>query len=696
MLNARVMAKRVLVTAALPYANGSIHLGHMLEYVQTDVYVRARKLAGEDVLFAWADDTHGTPIMVRAMKEGITPEELIAKAYDEHRKVFEDFGIGFDIFHSTNAPENREQVDAIYGALKDKGLIKRKGIEQLYCPVDGMFLPDRFVKGTCPVCKSPDQYGDSCEVCGSTYDPTELIEPFCAVCKGNGLDTKPELRPTDHVFVDLGKQDEVVRAWLKAPSEGGTTVLQDSVRNYVMQWVEGGLKDWDISRDEPYFGFPVPGEDGKYFYVWFSAPVGYVSATQKWCADNGGDFDAYWKTTRDETEIVHVIGKDIVYHHTLFWPAMLAAAGYTTPSRVQVHGWLQVNGEKMSKSRGTFILARTYLDHLPPDYLRYYFAFKLNADQNDFDLSLEDFAGRVNGDLVNKLANLASRCVKLVNGKLGGKAGRIDEDGDVLLKTCADKFATVPDLYRNFESGRALGVALEIAELANAYLNDNAPWKAVKTDPERALAVLTVGLQASIMIAAVLTPVLPDWGPKVARALKLEAVPDFRTGTARLAEGHALGEYEALAERIDKTKLEAIVEASKEDLQPSPSEADAAGEHGYEVEALAPESTIDAFDAVDLRVGRVTACQVVEGSKKLLQLTIDLGPLGVRNVFSGIRLSYKPEELVGKHVVVYANLKPRKMRFGVSEGMVLASGGSDDSVTVLELDPGSLPGDKIT
>jgi len=693
------MAKRVLVTAALPYANGWIHLGHMLEYIQTDVYVRARKLAGEDVVFMWADDTHGTPIQVRAMREGITPESLIERAYAEHVEVFDDFGIGYDVFHSTHSDENRDHAAAIFTTMKERGFISSKEIEQLYCPVDEMFLPDRFVKGTCPKCGAPDQYGDVCEKCGSTYDTTDLKDPYCSVCKDNGKDTTPELRRSEHLFVPLAKHRDFLLDWLKPPADGGKTQIQDSVRNFVSNWLDD-LRDWDISRDAPYFGFEIPGHAGKYFYVWFDAPIGYIAATQKWCDDNGRDFDAYWKSNRDETEIVHVIGKDIVYFHTLFWPAMLNAADYTTPSQVQVHGWLKVNGEKMSKSRGTFILARTYLDHLPPSYLRYYFAAKLGSGQEDFDLSMEDFASRVNTDLVNKAANLASRCVQFVNKKLDGKLGALPEDADELVAQAERTLDGVPALYRAFESGQALRAAIEIADAANQYLTDNAPWKLAKSDPDRARAILSVGIHCSKLVAAALSPVLPEWGPKLARTLELDGPIDFVSAKQRLPAGHALAEYEVLAERLDPKILDQIIEASKASLGGGDDgdEVDASTGADYEVEALAPEVKIDDFTGLDFRVGKVVACEAVEKSKKLLQFTVDLGPLGQRNIFSGIKLSYPdPAALVGKHVAVFANLAPRKMRFGLSEGMILASGASDDAVTVLELDPEtSRPGERIT
>ena len=681
------MAKRVLVTAALPYANGSIHLGHMLEYIQTDVYVRARKLAGDDCRFMWADDTHGTPIQVRARKEGITPEEVIERAYKEHRQDFEDFQIGFDVFHSTHTEESKTHAYKIFEALQASGNIEKRSIDQLYCPHDEMFLPDRFVKGICPKCKSPDQYGDSCEVCGSTYNPTDLGDPHCSVCG-----TTPVMKASDHLFVDLAKHTEFLRGWLTSGGVDGGSPLQSSQRNYVMEWVDGGLRDWDISRDAPYFGWEIPGHPGKYFYVWFDAPIGYIGATQKWCDDNGVDVGEYWDgKSRDDVELVHVIGKDIVYFHCLFWPAMLNAAGYTTPSRVQVHGWLTVNGEKMSKARGTFILARTYLENLSSDYLRYYFAAKVGASVEDIDINFEDFFNRCNAELVNKAANLCSRCVKFIVGRLGGTVGELLPDTEPLVAAAQAKLAKAEEHFRAFESPKALRLAMEVAEDFNQYLTDHAPWKLAKTEPEKARSIISAGIFASQVVAAILAPVLPDWAEKVQRMLKLEAPLTFATAGTVLPAGHTLAEYETLAERIDRKAIDAIIEASKDTTGGAPKRT-----FDYEVEPLADETKIDAFGAIDLRVGKVLACDKVEKADKLLQLTIDLGPLGMRNIFSGIAKSYAPEELVGKNVAVFANLKPRKMRFGMSEGMVLASGASDDAVTVLELDAKAKPGEKIT
>ncbi|MCX4243416.1 methionine--tRNA ligase [Paraliomyxa miuraensis] len=699
------MSKRVLVTAALPYANGAVHLGHMLEFIQTDVYVRARKQAGDDCVFMWADDAHGTPIETRARREGITPEALVARAYDEHRRDFDEFSIGYDIFHTTHSEENRRHAEAIFTAMEARGDVVSRDVEQLYCPHDQMFLPDRFVKGTCPKCESPDQYGDNCEKCGSTYAPTELHEPRCVVCG-----TAPVLRSSEHLFVPLSRHEEFLRQWLRDRAEGGHTVLQDSVRNYVMRWVDDGLRDWDISRDAPYFGFAIPGHPGKFFYVWFDAPIGYIAATDKWCADRhagpGQCFDAYWKTTPDDTEIVHVIGKDIVYFHCLFWPAMLHAAGYTIPSRVHVHGWLTINGEKMSKSRGTFVLARTYLDHLPAEYLRYYFAAKLGGNQEDIDLSFDDFVARINADLVNKAANLASRSVKFITSRLGGTVAALPEDAAPLVARAQERLAQASGLYREFESSKAVRLAMEVAEDFNLYLTEGAPWKLAATDPGRAHAICSAGVYATQVVAAMLKPVLPGWAAAVERFLRLPTPLSFESGQP-LPHGHAIGEYETLAERIKPAAIEAILEASKETMgneanaaaaaAAAEGPAEAAAVPDYEVPALEPTVAFDRFTPIDLRVARVLACETVEGSKKLLRFTLDLGPLGQRTVFSGIARSFsEPAALVGKHVMVVANLAPRKMPFGTSEGMVLVAG-DEPSLTLPLLDPQtSRPGERIT
>jgi methionyl-tRNA synthetase len=692
------MPNRVLVTAALTYANGPAHLGHVLEAIQTDVYVRARRMCGDEVIFMWADDTHGTPIQIRARREGIAPEALIARVYEEHVDVYRRFGFSHDIFYTTHSEENRKHAEAIFNALRERGDIEVRDVDQLYSEVDQMFLADRMVSGTCPVCKSPDQSGDSCEKCGSTYRPTELIEPR-SVISGD----TPVLRSSAHLFVPLARHEAFLREWIKPTSEGGNTTLQSTVRNFLLDWIDKGLRDWDISREAPYFGIEIPGFPGKFFYIWFDAPIGYIAATDKWCQTNGQDWRDWWRAEPGrgdgQTEIIHVIGKDIVYFHCLFWPAMLHAAGYTVPSRVQVHGWLTVNGEKMSKRRGTFILGDTYLAHLDPMYLRYYVAAHLSATQDDIDLGMDDFLNRCNSDLVGKAANLASRCIKFIHGQLGGRIGTIPADGEPLLVAARAKLAQVPALYREFDSAKALRLAMEMVWDCDSYINEQAPWKLAKQDPERARNILTVGVEISKLVAAVLKPVIPAWGEKMERMLVLERPLDFQNATLLLPVGLVLAPYETLAERLEKKTLDALIEASKEDVaadQAIGAEPEVAAAPAYEVEPLAEQVGIEALAKVDLRVGKIIACERVAKADKLLQLTVDLGPLGQRNVFSGIAKSYAPEQLLGKHVVVFANLAPRKMRFGVSEGMIMAAGGNDDAVTVLELDPRSRPGDKIS
>lgn len=684
------MAKRVLVTSALPYANGPIHLGHMLEAVQTDVYVRARKLAGDDCIYMWADDTHGTPILLRAQQEGIQPEELIARAYEQHRADYTDFGIDFDIFYTTHSEEAKHHAYRIFERLRDRGYVVSRDVDQLYCPHDNMFLPDRYVRGTCPKCKAVDQYGDSCEVCGSTYSSQELLEPRCSICG-----TTPVMKASEHIFVQLHAHEAFLRAWHATGGVEGGPPLQSSVANYVRDWVEGGLRDWDISRDAPYFGFEIPDYPGKYFYVWFDAPIGYIAATQKYCDEQGLNFEDYWGGgSRDEIEIVHVIGKDIVYFHCLFWPVMLHAASYTTPAKIQTHGWLTVNGEKMSKSRGTFILARTYLDHLPADAMRYYFAAKLSGAQEDFDLALTDFVNRCDAELVHKTANLCSRCVKFVRSKLDGTIGDLPEDTASIVAKAQQRVSDARDAYLRFDSAKAVRLALEISDDFNLYVTEQAPWKLVKTEPERAREICSAGIYASQLIATIFKPIMPVWAEKLERFLRLPQPLGFQSVVAPLPCGHVIDDYETLFEKLDPKAIDAVIEASKETTG-SANKAASATTAEQEVPLLANETTIDALDAVDLRVAKVIDCQAVEGAKKLLTLTLDLGPLGQRQVLSGIALSYDPKRLIGKHVAVFANLKPRKMKFGLSEGMVLAAGESDANVVVVELDPSSRPGDRI-
>lgn len=676
------MSRRILVTCGLPYANGSIHLGHLVEYIYADIWVRYLKMRGHDAIYICADDTHGTPIQVRALKEGVTPEELIARSYDEHIRDFTDFHVAFSHYHSTHSPENKKWAERIYLAAKDKGFIARRAIEQLYCPQDKMFLPDRFVRGTCPKCGATDQYGDVCEVCSTTYNPTDLKDVHCAVCG-----TTPEMRTSEHLFFELGKLSDRLREWT---STGGH--LQEEVSNYVKKWIEDGLRDWDISRDGPYFGFPIPGEENKFFYVWLDAPIGYISSTDAYCQKNGLDVADYWE--RPGTEIYHLIGKDILYFHVLFWPAMLMGAELNLPKQVIVHGFLRVGGEKMSKSRGTFINGRTYLNHLDPQYLRYYYAAKLSGKLEDIDLVFEDFVNRVNAELVNKIVNMASRSISFVGKRFEGRLGRVPDDARTMIADAEREGAAIADAYERRNLAEAVERICRVAEAGNVYLQNAAPWEAIKTDPERARDICTAAVNLTKLIGIYLKPVLPKL---VADLEDLLNVGDLQWADAKadLLAGHVVKEYRHLLQRVEMEKIEAIVEASKvAEAKPAAPEID------YDVEPLAPEIAIDDFAKIDLRVALVESAARVEGAKKLLSLNLDLGPLGKRHVFAGIAEHYAdPAALVGKKVVCVANLAPRKMKWGVSEGMIAAAVGQPknakgEHVSVSEA-PDGRPGERI-
>ncbi|HEY7709562.1 MAG TPA: methionine--tRNA ligase, partial [Candidatus Entotheonella sp.] len=495
------MADPILITSALPYANGSIHLGHLVEYIQTDILVRFLKMTGQDAVYMCADDTHGTPIEVNARRAGITPEELIGRYYEEHQRDFADFDIACDCYHSTNSEENRRHSEYIFEQLRQQGHIVVRPVAQYYCERDGRFLPDRFIRGTCPnpTCRATDQYGDVCEVCGTTYNPTDLEEPRCAICG-----TPPVIRESDHYFFTLGEYESFLRDWIDTPGRVGP-----ETRRFLETWLNEGLRDWDVSRDGPYFGFKIPGEDNKYFYVWLDAPVGYIATTERFCRETGRDFDAYWHNP--DAKIYHIIGKDIVYFHTLFWPAMLKGAGYTLPSKVLVHGFLTVNGEKMSKSRGTFVSARTYLDHLDPQYLRYYYAAKLNGSQDDLDLSLEDFVNRVNADLVNNIANLVSRVVPFVNRQFEGRIGCLADEVQPLIDDIRSRIPRIREHYERLEFNRAMQEIVAISDIGNKYLQDAAPWEVIKQDRQAAQAICTFAVNCCRTVANLIKPVLPRY-----------------------------------------------------------------------------------------------------------------------------------------------------------------------------------------
>ncbi len=672
-------SRKILVTSALPYANGAIHIGHLVEYLQTDIWVRFQKMRGNDCIYCCADDTHGTPIMIRARKEGITPEELIARMYDEHVRDFTAFGIEFDNYYTTHSPENRQLSAQIYQALLEQGHIVTGEVEQAYCEHDAMFLPDRFIRGTCPRCSAIDQYGDSCEVCHATYTTLELKDPRCSVC-GN----PPIRKSSRHYFFKLGNFTEPLKQWV----QGGH--VHEQVCNKLMEWFDLGLKDWDISRDAPYFGFEIPGETDKYFYVWLDAPIGYMASTMNYCQKNNLSFDDYWRNP--ETEIYHFIGKDITYFHALFWPAELMGAGFNTPTFLAIHGFLTVNGEKMSKSRGTFISAATYLKHLDPQYLRYYYACKLSNSVDDIDLNLEDFCSRVNSDLAGNIVNLLSRSAQMLNKNFDSRVGTIPDDARDMLTVIQNQAEAIADEYENRRFAAAMRMITALADEVNRYFDQHKPWAEMKTNPDLAQQTLTATVNAVRLLTIYLKPVLPTFAAGVERILGLNPLTWPDAGS--LIENITINPFERLIERIDPQKVQAMIEDSKPETdnqnQPTPS----SGPSPLETEPLEPEITIDDFTKVDLRVAKVLKAELVEGANKLLRLEVDLGGQ-TRQVFAGIRKAYQPEALVGRHVIVAANLKPRQMKFGLSEGMILAAGPGNSEVFVLSVDPGAQPGQRV-
>ena len=673
------MTRQILVTSALPYANGSIHLGHLVEYVQTDIWVRAMRLAGHQVYYVCADDAHGTPIMLKAREEGLSPEALIERVGEEHRRDFEDFHIAFNHYHSTHSEENRHFSEHIYRSLQAGGHIDRRTISQAWDPIEGLFLPDRFIRGTCPRCKALDQYGDNCESCGATYEPTDLIDAVSALSG-----TPPQTRESVHFFVKLSHFEPMLLEWT------GSGRLQSEVTNKLQEWFDTGLMDWDISRDAPYFGFEIPDQPGKYFYVWLDAPIGYMASFKHLCDRDGLDFDAFWG--RDsKAELYHFIGKDILYFHTLFWPAMLSAGGFRTPSAVYAHGFLTVNGQKMSKSRGTFITARAYLNHFDPDYLRYYFAAKLNNRVEDIDLNLEDFVQRVNSDLVGKLVNIASRCAGFIEKSFDSRLGPRLDDPE-LYKRFANYHKTVAERYESREFSRAIREIMTLADEANQYINDRQPWVLAREGgrAEELHAICSQGINLFRVLASYLAPTVPTLTGRIERFLKttISRPGDWKQLTEPLLD-HRISTFEPLLNRIETQAIDAMTHDANQ--PPTPGEPPAtAPDH----EPFESEITIDDFAKVDLRVARVVHAQQVEGADKLLQLTLDLGGTE-RNVFAGIKSAYEPDALMGRLVIVVANLAPRKMRFGVSQGMVLAAGPGGDDIWLLSPDAGATPGTRV-
>jgi methionyl-tRNA synthetase len=669
----------MLVTCALPYANGSIHLGHMLEHIQADIWVRYQRMRGHQVHFICADDAHGTPIMLKAQQMGITPEEMIAAVSKEHQTDFAGFNISFDNYHSTHSDENRELAELIYGRLKAGGFIKGRTITQLFDPEKSMFLPDRFVKGTCPKCKSPEQYGDNCDSCGATYSPTELIDPKSAVSGAT-----PVMKDSEHFFFDLPQFETWLAGWVR-----GSGAIQEEMANKMQEWFESGLQQWDITRDAPYFGFEIPGAPGKFFYVWLDAPIGYMASFKNLCNKRGDiDFDSYWNKD-SSAELYHFIGKDIAYFHCLFWPAMLEGANFRKPTKVNVHGYVTVNGAKMSKSKGTFIKASTYLNHLDPECLRYYYAAKLNSRIDDLDLNLDDFVARVNADVVNKLVNLASRNAGFIAKRFDGKLAATCAEPE-LYAEFANASASISEAYEAREFSRAIREIMALADKANRYVDEKAPWVLAKQEGADAelQAVCSVGINLFRVLMAYLKPVMPLLAERAEAFLGETLTWD---GVALPLTNHQLTPFKALFSRIEPAKIEAMIEASKEDL---------AKEQAPKItgpladDPISETISFDDFAKIDLRVALIKKAEAVPEADKLLKLQLDLGG-ETRQVFAGIKSAYNPEDLEGKLTVMVANLAPRKMRFGMSEGMVLAAGPGGKDLWILEPQEGAQPGMRV-
>lgn len=684
------MTRKILVTSALPYANGSIHLGHMVEHIQTDVWVRFQKLRGNECHYCCADDTHGTPVMLAAQKQGIAPEDMIAKVREEHLADFTGFFIGYDNYYSTHSPENKQFSQDIYRALKANGKIESRVIEQLFDPEKQMFLPDRFVKGECPKCHAQDQYGDNCEVCGTTYSPTELINPYSAVSGA-----KPELRESEHFFFKLGECADFLKAWTSGNNpHDGKPHLQPEALNKMKEWLGEGeettLSDWDISRDAPYFGFEIPDAPGKYFYVWLDAPVGYMASFKNLCDRIGVDFDEYFKAD-SQTEMYHFIGKDILYFHALFWPAMLHFSGHRAPTGVYAHGFLTVDGQKMSKSRGTFITAKSYLEQgLNPEWMRYYIAAKLNSKIEDIDLNLQDFISRVNSDLVGKYVNIAARASGFIAKRFEGRLKDV-ADSALLAKLAAES-DTIAEQYENREYARALRDIMALADAVNEYVDANKPWELAKQEgqDERLHEVCSELINAFTILTAYLAPVLPKVAENAAKFLNLEAIT--WANTRETLGKHAINKYEHLMQRVEQKQVDDLIEANKQSI--AAAAAPAAEESKYE--KVAEQASFDDFMKIDMRVAKVLNCEAVEGSTKLLKFDLDFG-FEKRIIFSGIAAFYpNPAELNGRMVIAVANFAPRKMaKFGVSEGMILSAATADGKLKLLDVDAGAQPGDKV-
>ena len=673
--------RKILVTSALPYANGPIHLGHLVEYIQTDIWVRFQKQRGNPCYFVCADDTHGTPIMLKADREGITPEQLIAQVGIEHLADFTEFGVAFDNYHSTHSEENRLFSSLIYERLRDAGHISSRTITQAFDPVKNMFLSDRFIKGECPKCGAHDQYGDSCEACGATYAPTELKN---AVSTISGA--KPVDKDSVHYFFNLADFTEMLSDWTSAGH------LQPEVRNKLAEWLESGLQQWDISRDAPYFGFEIPDAPGKYFYVWLDAPIGYMASFKNLCTKKVLDFDEYWAQD-STTELYHFIGKDIIYFHALFWPAMLSGAQFRTPTAIFAHGFLTVNGEKMSKSRGTFITARTYLDHLNPEYLRYYFAAKLSAGVDDIDLNFDDFSQRVNSDLVGKVVNIASRCSGFISKRFANTLSATCSE-PLLFQDFINANKQIAEFYEAREFGKAMREIMALADKANQYIDEKKPWLIAKQEGNdtELHAVCSMGINLFRLLTVFLKPVIPALVKEAEHFLNIDS--QAWPVAAQPLLNHTINDFKPLMTRVEADKIAAIVEASKENLEKTAADKHSQVAPEKKFEPIADTIEFDDFAKLDLRIAKIIKAESIEGSDKLLQLTVDIGD-ETRTILAGIKSAYAPEELEGKLTLVIANLAPRKMRFGNSQGMVLAAGPGGKDIWILSPDEGAAAGMRV-
>jgi len=682
------MPRKIVVTSALPYANGPIHIGHLVEYLQTDIWVRFQKMCGNECFYFCADDTHGTPIMISARAAGISPEQLIERIHKEHKTDFDGFYIEFDNYYSTHSSENKYFSELIFSRLNKAGSIVSRQVKQTYCENCKMSLPDRFVRGTCPKCKAENQYGDSCEVCSTTYQPADMINPHCSTCGAT-----PVLKKSDHYFFKLGDYEQRLKDLIASGH------IQKSVANKLDEWFNAGLKDWDISRDGPYFGFKIPGEENKFFYVWLDAPIGYMASAKNYCDKNNIDFDKVWPDTAsagespNEYELYHFIGKDIMYFHSLFFPAMLIGAGFRTANKLFVHGFLTVNGEKMSKSRGTFIKASTYVKHLSPEYLRYYYASKLTDSIDDIDLKVEDFINKINSDLVGNFANLASRSGPMLTKKMSGRLGQLDDQGTELINKLTAAKEQIIENYENLKFAAAVRIITALADEANRYVEQNQPWATIKTDLEKTRTTLTAVINAVHILTIYLKPIMPKYAEKVEKFLNVDKLSFEDVET--VLENHTINKFKRLVERIDEKQVNAMIEESKEGFRPAGSQTQSAQPTAAEsTEPFKPECTIDDFAKIDLRIAKVIKAESVEGADKLLRLELDVGG-PEKTVFAGIATAYKPEELTGRFVVCLANLKPRQMRFGLSEGMILAAGTGGKDIFMLSVDTGAKPGQQV-